>query len=133
MGARTARLNLRLPEDELAELEAISQRKGFKTISEAARDALDQYFETEAAAWNAERLPVTLPRALVEQASLFVSSGDAVDLEQAIALALAEWCEARRRYYLEGREELRRKVSEAAEERAADHTVAEKARRMGRR
>lgn len=133
MGARTARLNLRLPPEELAELTAITERKGFRTLSEAAREALDQYLETEAASWNAERVSVTLPRSLVEQASWYISSGDALDLEQALTMALTEWCAARQHYYLAGREELRSKVTEAAEERAADHTIAEKARRLGRR
>jgi len=127
---RTARLNIRLPEEDLRELEAIRERTGQQSLSDVIREAIYTYLHEEAATWNAEKIKAIVPAALAEDVELFVASGDATDISQAVTLALSGWVEERKRYYLEGKEVLRQKVSDAVEERSTRKGMARTASRM---
>ena len=127
---RTARLNIRLPEDDLRELEAIRERTGLQSLSDVVREALHTYLHEEAATWNAEKIKAIVPAALAEDVEMFVATGDATDISQAVTLALSGWVEDRKRYYLEGKEALRQKVSQAVEERSTRKGMARTASRM---
>ena len=127
---RTARLNIRLPEDDLRELEAIRERTGLQSLSDVVREALHSYLHDEAATWNAEKIKAIIPTALADDVEMFIASGDATDISQAVTLALSGWVEDRKRYYLEGKEALRQKVSEAIEERGMRKGMARTASRM---
>ena len=127
---RTARLNIRLPEEDLRELEAIRERTGLQSLSDVVREALHTYLSEETATWNAEKIKAVVPAALAEDVELFIASGDASDISQAVTLALSGWVEERKRYYLEGKEALRQKVSEAVEERSTRKGMARTASRM---
>ena len=74
---RTARLNIRLPEEDLRELEAIRERTGQQSLSDVIREAICTYLHEEAATWNAEKIKAIVPAALAEDVELFVASGDA--------------------------------------------------------
>ena len=130
MSTKTQRLNVRLPEDDLRELEAIRQRNGLQTVSDVVREALTTYLDEESATWNSEKLTTIIPAALMEDVEMFIASGDASDVSQAITLALTGWVEDRKRYYLEGKELVRQKVAEAVEERGARKGMARTASRM---
>lgn len=127
---RTARLNIRLPEEDLRELEAIRERAGHRTLSDVIREALYSYLHDEAATWNGEKISAVIPAALAEDLEMFIASGDATDVSQAVTLALTAWVEEKKRYYLEGRELLRQKVSEAIDERGTRKGMARTAARM---
>jgi len=127
---RTARLNIRLPEEDLRELEAIRERSGHRTLSDVIREALYSYLHDEATTWNGEKISAVIPAALAEDLEMFIASGDATDVSQAVTLALTAWVEEKKRYYLEGRELLRQKVSEAIDERGTRKGMARTAARM---
>jgi metal-responsive CopG/Arc/MetJ family transcriptional regulator len=130
MTTRTARLNIRLPEEDLRELEAVRERAGLVTVSDVAREAIESYLHDESASWNSEKVTSMLPAALAEDVEMFIASGDASDMNQAITLALTAWVEEKKRYYLEGRDALRAKLTEAIEERGARKGMARAASRM---
>jgi Arc/MetJ-type ribon-helix-helix transcriptional regulator len=130
MSTKTQRLNVRLPEDDLRELEAIRQRNGLQTVSDVVREALTTYLDEESATWNSEKVTTIIPAALMEDVEMFIASGDASDVSQAITLALTGWVEDRKRYYLEGKELVRQKVAEAVEERGTRKGMARTASRM---
>ncbi len=130
MTEKSARLNIRLPEEDLRELEAIRERTGLQSISDVVRDALAVYLHEEEATWNSEKISAIVPSALVEDVEMFIAGGDASDISQAITLALAGWVEEKKRYYLEGKELLRQKVADATEERATRKGMARSASRM---
>jgi metal-responsive CopG/Arc/MetJ family transcriptional regulator len=130
MTTRTARLNIRLPESDLRELESIRERNGLQSLSDVVREALQDYLGDEAATWNSEKIQAIVPAALMEDLEMFIASGDASDISQAVTLALTAWVEERKRYYLEGKEVLRQKVAEAAEERGTRKGMARTAARM---
>lgn len=127
---RTARLNIRLPEEDLRELEAIRERTGHRTLSDVIREAIYSYLHDEAATWNGEKISAVIPAALAEDLEMFIASGDATDVSQAVTLALTAWVEEKKRYYLEGRDLLRQKVSEAIDERGTKKGMARTAARM---
>jgi Arc/MetJ-type ribon-helix-helix transcriptional regulator len=127
---RTARLNIRLPDEDLRELEAIRERTGLQSLSDVVREAIHTYLNEEAATWNAEKIKAVVPAALAEDVELFIASGDASDISQAVTLALSGWVEDRKQYYLEGKEALRQKVSEAVEQRSTRKGMARTASRM---
>lgn len=127
---RAARLNIRLPEEDLRELEAIRERSGLQSLSDVVREALHAYLNEEVATWNGEKISAVVPAALAEDVEMFITSGDAADISQAVTLALSGWVEDKKRYYLEGREQLRQKVSEAVEERSTRKGMARTASRM---
>jgi Arc/MetJ-type ribon-helix-helix transcriptional regulator len=127
---RTARLNVRLPEEDLRELEAIRERTGLQSLSDVIRQAIQVYLHDEAATWNAEKIKAIVPAALAEDVEMFVASGDATDISQAVTLALSGWVEDRKQYYLEGKEALKQKVQEAVDERSTRKGMARAASRM---
>jgi metal-responsive CopG/Arc/MetJ family transcriptional regulator len=130
MTTKSARLNIRLPEDDLRELEAIRERIGLQSVSDVVREAIQAYLHDEISTWNADKISATLPAALMEDVEMFIASGDATDISQAATLALAGWVEEKKRYYLEGKEALRQKVSEAVEERGTKRGMGRTAARM---
>src|SRR5512136_2458690 len=130
MTTKTARLNIRLPDEDLRELEAIRERTGSQSLSDVVREALHGYLHDEIATWNGEKIQAIVPAALAEDVEMFIASGDATDISQAVTLALAGWVEEKKRYYLEGKEELRQKVSEAVEERSTRKGMGRTASRM---
>ena len=130
MTTKSARLNIRLPEDDLRELEAIRERTGLQSVSDVVREAIQAYLHDEISTWNADKISATLPAALMEDVELFIASGDATDISQAATLALAGWVEEKKRYYLEGKDALRQKVSEAVEERGTKKGMGRTAARM---
>jgi len=130
MTTKSARLNIRLPEDDLQELEAIRERTGLQSVSDVVREAIGAYLHDEVATWNSEKIKAIVPMALLEDVEMFIASGDATDISQAVTLALAGWIEEKKRYYLEGKETLRQKVSESVEERGMRKGMARTASRM---
>jgi len=130
MTSKSARLNIRLPEEDLQELDGIRERTGLQTVSDVVRRAIESYLHDEAATWNAEKVSAIVPASLMEDVELFIGSGDAADVSQAVTLALTGWVEERKRYYLEGREALRQKVTQAVDERDTRKGMARTASRM---
>ncbi len=130
MTTKTARINVRLPEEDLRELEAIRERNGLTSVSDVFRDAVQSYLQDEAGTWNSDKISALVPAALMEDVEMFIASGDATDISQAVTFALAGWVEDRKRYYLEGKDLLRQKVSEAVEERGAKKGMGRAADRM---
>jgi metal-responsive CopG/Arc/MetJ family transcriptional regulator len=130
MTTKSARLNIRLPEDDMLELEAIRERAGLQSVSDVVREAIGSYLHDEVSTWNSEKIKAIVPMALLEDVEMFIASGDATDISQAVTLALAGWIEEKKRYYLEGKETLRQKVSESVEERGMRKGMARTASRM---
>jgi len=130
MSNKSARLNLRLPEKDLRELEAIRERTGLSSVSDVVREAISAFLNDEESTWNSERIKAIVPNALVDDVEMFIASGDAGDISQAVTLALAGWVEEKKRYYLEGKEALREKVQEAVDEHATRKGMARSASRM---
>ncbi len=119
-----------MPERHLSELEAIRERTGLQSVSDVVRDAITSYLHDEESTWNSEKIKAIVPSSLMEDVEMFIASGDASDISQATTLALAGWVEERKSYYLEGREALRQKVSEAIEQRATRKGMSRSADRM---
>lgn len=130
MTTKTARLNIRLPEDDLLELEAIRERTGLQSVSDVVREAISAYLHDEVATWNSDLIKAAVPAALMEDVESFIASGDATDLNQAVTLALTGWVEEKKRYYLEGKEALHQKMAEAVEERSTRKGMARTVSRM---
>ncbi len=119
-----------MPDEDLRELEAIRERTGQESLSDVVREALYHYLHDEVATWNGEKIQAIVPAALAEDVEMFIASGDATDISQAVTLALAGWVEEKKRYYLEGKEQLRQKVAEAIEDRGTRKGMARTASRM---
>lgn len=84
----------------------------------------------ESATWNGEKISAVIPSALAEDLEMFIASGDALDISQAVTFALTAWVEEKKRYYLEGKEALRQKVTVAIAERGTRKGMARTAARM---
>ena len=130
MTNKSARLNIRLPDRDLQELEAIRERTGLQSVSDVVRDAITTYLHDEESSWNSEKIKAIVPNALMEDVEMFIASGDATDMSQAVTLALAGWVEDKKRYYLEGKDAIRQKVGESIEQRATRKGMARSADRM---
>ena len=130
MTHKSARLNIRLPDKNLRELEAIRERAGLQSVSDVVRDAITAYLHDEESSWNSEKIKEIVPNALMEDVEMFITSGDATDISQAVTLALAGWVEEKKRYYLEGKEAIRQKVGEAIDQRATRKGMARSAAHM---
>jgi metal-responsive CopG/Arc/MetJ family transcriptional regulator len=133
MVARASRLNLRVSDDLLVTLEEIGARKGLKTVSDVARDALSRYSDEEADTWNSEIVKTKIPRGTMEALETLIMAGDATDVPQAINFALNDWVASKTKYHLEGRDALKKKVEEVIEERAAKERLKSVAKEMSKR
>ncbi|OGS41635.1 MAG: hypothetical protein A3K67_07365 [Euryarchaeota archaeon RBG_16_62_10] len=71
-----------------------------------------------------------VPRALADEVEMFIASGEAADVSQAVTLALTGWVEEKKRFYLEGREALKQRIAEAVDERDTRKGMARAASRM---
>jgi Arc/MetJ-type ribon-helix-helix transcriptional regulator len=123
MAAKASRLNLRVPSEVLEDIEEISARKGFGSISDVVRDALEKYADDEADSWNSGIVKVKIPNATLEALEALVMAGYATDMSQAINSALEKWVDEKRQYHLEGRDAFRAKVLETIEEKAASERL----------
>ena len=119
-----------MPDKNLRELEAIRERAGLQSVSDVVRDAITAYLHDEESSWNSEKIKAIVPNALMEDVEMFITSGDATDISQAVTLALAGWVEEKKRYYLEGKEAIRQKVGEAIDQRATRKGMARSAAHM---
>ena len=119
MAAKASRLNLRVPDEIIDDLEEISARKGFVTISDVVRDALEKYADDEGDSWNSGTVKVKIPNATLEALEALLMAGYATDMTMAINFALSKWVDEKRHDLLEGRDALRMKVLETVEEKAA--------------
>ncbi len=119
-----------MPEKNLQELEAIRERTGLQSVSDVVRDAITAYLHDEESSWNSEKIKAIIPNALMEDVEMFIASGDATDISQAVTLALAGWVEDKKRYYLEGKEAIQQKVGEAIDQRATRKGMARSAAGM---
>jgi hypothetical protein len=106
------------------------ERNGMRSISDVFREAISSYLDDESATWNSEKVKAIVPSSLMGDVEMFIASGDATDISQAITLALAGWVEDRKRYYLEGKEQLRQKVAQAVEDRVTRKGMARDASKM---
>ena len=123
-------MNVRIPEEDLKELEAIRERTGQQTVSDVVRDAIAAYVGDEAMSWNSDKITAMIPSALGDEVDMFIASGDASDVSQAVTLALTAWVEDRRRYYLEGKDAIRKKIAETTGERDTRKGMSRVASRM---
>lgn len=123
MAAKASRLNLRVPSDILDDLEEISVRKGFGTISDVVRDALEKYADDEADSWNSGVVKVKVPNRTLETLEALVMAGYATDMSQAINVAIDHWVKETREYHLGGRDVFRSKVLETMEEKATSERM----------
>ncbi|MEM2839403.1 MAG: ribbon-helix-helix domain-containing protein [Thermoplasmata archaeon] len=133
MSSKTSRLNLRVSDETVRILEEIMERKGLGSISDVIRDALDRYVDDEGDSWNSGIVKVKIPKTMLEDLENLVMAGDATDVQQAMNFALRDWIEERKQYLLEGRDALRKKVSEVLSERVAKEKLKSAAQEMSRR
>lgn len=130
MTTKSGRLNFRLPEEDLRELEAIRERNGLATISDVIREAVAAYLNDEATTWNSDKVSAVVPSGLLRDVETFIAAGEASDVSQAVTLALTGWVEEKKHYFLEGRDALREKVFQTIEERDTRKGMARTASKM---
>ena len=133
MPSKSSRLNMRVSDETVRILEEIMERRGLGSISDVMRDALERYIDDEGDAWNSGILKVKIPKVMLEDLEDLVMAGDAADVQQAMNFALREYIEARKQYLLEGRDALRKKVSEVLSDRVAKEKMKSAAQEMSRR
>lgn len=100
------RIDLRIEPDILDDLESIAKINGVDGRSAAIREAIYFYIEHMKNNWNSDSLSVSIPKRMMDQLDLFIRNGDATDVDQAIVLALTDWCAKKEKYYLSGRSRL---------------------------
>jgi len=129
MVSRTSRLNLRVSSEVIDLLGELSERKGYGTISDVVREALEMYAEEEAGSWNSETVKVQIPKGMKDAVETLVMAGDATDVQQAINFALRDWIQSQTVYHLEVRDALDKKIGEELGERAIKERLKSEQRR----
>jgi Arc/MetJ-type ribon-helix-helix transcriptional regulator len=129
MVSKTSRLNLRVSSEVIDLLGELSERKGYGTISDVVREALERYAEEEAGSWNSEMVKVQIPKGAMDAVETLVMAGDATDVQQAINFALRDWIQSQTAYHLEDRDALEKKIGEELGERAIKERLKSEQRR----
>ena len=93
------RIDIRVEAEILEELEDLAKLDNLNTRSEAVREAIYNYVDDMKGMWNSDVVKVTIPKRLMDKVGLYIRNGDALDLDQAIFIALNNWCDNQEDYY----------------------------------
>lgn len=91
----TERITVRLPADKLQLLQNLVDSGRYENLSDAVRDAVDIFIETNFAPDNISKVTVDLPKGNVLELESLVKDGDSVSLDDAIRNAVREYTRAR--------------------------------------
>ena len=127
------RIDIRVEAEILDELEGIAGMNNITNRSEAVREAIYSYIDDRKDMWNSDVIRVAIPKRLMEKAEMFIRNGDAKDLDQAIFIALNNWCDDLSEYYTDGRGKLEKAVAENIENDMAIAESARKSKKVARR
>lgn len=91
----TERITVRLPADKLMLLQKLVEDGTYSNLSDAVRDAVDQFIETNFAPDNLSKITVDIPKGNVLELESLIRDGDSVSMDDAIRNAVREYTRMR--------------------------------------
>ena len=93
--ASTERVTIRIQSDKLALLQSLVDSGEFESISDAIREAMDEFVRSRFTPENIAKITVDLPRGNVTELENLIKEGDSVSIDDAIRNAVREYTRAR--------------------------------------
>ena len=93
--ASTERVTIRIQSDKLALLQNLVDSGEFESISDAIREAMDEFVRSRFTPENIAKITVDLPRGNVTELENLIKEGDSVSIDDAIRNAVREYTRAR--------------------------------------
>ena len=126
------RIDVRVEPELLDELDAISERQGLGSRSAAIREAIASYVIENKDGWNSTGIKVNIPNRIAERLQRQIMNGDAMDIDNAISLALDFWLRDIESYYLGRRRRVEKAIQENLKSDDAMKELEERAKDLGR-
>jgi predicted DNA-binding protein len=126
------RIDVRVEPELLEELDAISERQGLGSRSAAIREAIASYVIDNKEGWNSTGIKVNIPNRIAERLQRQIMNGDAMDIDNAITLALDFWLRDIESYYLGRRRRVEKAIQENLKSDDAMKELEERAKDLGR-
>lgn len=93
--ASTERVTVRLPADKLQLLQSLVDNGSYDNLSDAIRDAVDQFLDNNFTPDNISKVTVDLPKGNVLELESLIRGGDSVSMDDAIRNAVREYTRSR--------------------------------------
>jgi predicted DNA-binding protein len=106
------RVDVRVEQELLEELDTISERLGVESRSAIIREAIATFVLDNKDGWNSTGIKVNLPNRMAERLQTHIMNGDASDAENAIVLALDFWLRDLEDYHMNRRATMEKIVRE---------------------
>jgi metal-responsive CopG/Arc/MetJ family transcriptional regulator len=122
MANTSERVTLRLKMDQVDALDTITIQRDYKNRSHAIRTAIENFINENNEEWNAEKIIVQIPKAVLRRLDEFIETGDILSRQEGIRTALVELIKYYDNYYIEAREKLqkaREKVQNESEQKVS--------------
>jgi len=91
----STRITIRISGEAYKKLEELLKTGEFKNMSDVIRTAIQEFLKTRFSPPNISKIPVELPKSIMDSIDILVESGDAIDKEDLIRLAVREYVNRR--------------------------------------
>ncbi len=91
----STRITIRISGEAYKKLEELLKTGEFKNMSDVIRTAIQEFLKSRFSPPNISKIPVELPKAIMDSIDILVDSGDAVDKEDLIRQAVREYVNRR--------------------------------------
>ncbi len=91
----STRITIRISGEAYKKLEELLKTGEFKNMSDVIRTAIQEFLKTRFSPPNVSKIPVELPKSIMDSIDILVESGDAIDKEDLIRLAVREYVNRR--------------------------------------
>ncbi len=87
----STRITIRISGEAYKKIEELLKTGEFKNMSDVIRTAIQEFLKARFSPPNISKIPVELPKAIMDSIDILVDSGDAVDKEDLIRQAVREY------------------------------------------
>ncbi len=91
----STRITIRISGEAYKKLEELLKTGEFKNMSDVIRTAIQEFLKTRFSPPNVSKIPVELPKSIIDSIDVLVENGDAIDKEDLIRLAVREYVNRR--------------------------------------
>ncbi|HEU12476.1 MAG: ribbon-helix-helix protein, CopG family [Thermoplasmata archaeon] len=91
----SVRITIRISGDAYKKLDELVKKGEFKNMSEVIRAAIQEFIKSRFTPPNVSKIPVELPKTVIDNIEILIESGDAVNKEDLIRMAVRDYVNRR--------------------------------------
>jgi len=91
----SVRITIRITGEAYSKLEELLKTGEYKNLSEIIRTAIQEFLKSKFTPPNISKIPVDIPKAVMDNIEILIENGDAVNKEDLIRMAVREYVNRR--------------------------------------